>query len=131
MLTQRFYISGPMTGLPLKNVAAFNLAAERLTDLGYDYVNPHDLPEIPHEGYDSGYHEMLRRDLKLLLDCDGLVVLPGWETSYGATREISLAASLELPIFRFSTFGEGFVLVDANILVDRKFTSLIPSYAWQ
>lgn len=37
---------------------------------------------------------LMRHDLKALLDCRGIVLLPGWEHSPGATMEADIARAL-------------------------------------
>lgn len=36
----------------------------------------------------------MRADLRALLDCDVVALLPGWEQSRGARREVSIADDL-------------------------------------
>lgn len=86
----RVYISGPMTGLPNLNFDAFNAAARMLRAAGHDVVNPAD------NGGGGGlsYADYLRRDIRDLLDCDALCLLPGWENSVGARVEKHIAEAL-------------------------------------
>ena len=42
----RVYISGPMTGLPDCNRAAFDAAAKRLAEQGFFAVNPADISRL-------------------------------------------------------------------------------------
>lgn len=92
----RIYIAGPMTGLPDHNFPAFDTAARRLEKAGWEVVNPADnfggLVNLPRASY-------LRVDVALLLQCDALALLPGWEDSRGAQLEYLLARELELSIF--------------------------------
>jgi hypothetical protein len=91
------YLSGPMTGLPDLNHAAFWAEASRLRALGYYVVNPAEVnsnPETPRQ-------ECLRRDLiEMLRDCDTLALLDGWETSEGAFLEMFVARSVGIRIVR-------------------------------
>jgi hypothetical protein len=88
----RFYLSGPMTGLPENNYPAFHDAHRALRAAGYSVVNPA-------AGAPCGltYDQYLRRALRLLLDCQAIVMLSGWEGSRGARIEAKLAASLGMP----------------------------------
>jgi hypothetical protein len=36
----------------------------------------------------------MREDIKALMDCGGIYVLPGWMESRGATMEVELASTL-------------------------------------
>lgn len=63
---------------------------------GWDVLNPAELhppdPDVP-------WSEFLRADLKALLGCSSLLLLPGWEQSRGARLEFVVAHSLEFDIF--------------------------------
>jgi hypothetical protein len=88
----KIYISGPMTGIPDYNFPAFNAAEKAL--LGYG-VNPakNGLPlGLPWATY-------LRADLKVLLECDAVLQLPGWMDSHGARLECFVADALGMPSF--------------------------------
>jgi Domain of unknown function (DUF4406) len=88
----RWYIAGPMTGHPDLNFPAFHAEAKRLRDLGYEVVNPAEINADPN----AGWHECMRKDIKELMGCDGVALLPGWEASRGAKLEQFIAASLEM-----------------------------------
>ena len=40
----------------------------------------------------------MKADIPLMLACDGLAVLPGWEASAGARLEVDIAQRLNMPI---------------------------------
>jgi hypothetical protein len=84
---KRIYISGPMTGIEDFNFPAFNAEAKRLKSLGYQVVNPVDVNPDP----DTPWHECMRNDLRELLTCDTLALLPGWTDSKGAHLEMHVA----------------------------------------
>lgn len=92
---KRIYISGPMSGMPDLNFTAFNVEATRLRGLGYEVVNPVDLN--PRDQALS-WHECMRNDLKGLLDCDTVALLPGWERSQGAHLEMHIAHRVGMQI---------------------------------
>ena len=91
---RRIYLSGPMSGLPELNFPAFNAEAMRLRALGFEVVNPAELNTEP----DTGWHECMRNDLKALLDCDTLALLPGWQRSAGAHLEMHVAHRVGMEI---------------------------------
>ena len=93
-MTSRVYISGPMTGLPDRNFAAFNAAAQVLRELGLQVVNPAEI----HAEMDLSWTKSMRLDIKAMCDCDAIVLLPGWETSKGAHLELHLAHRLEMSV---------------------------------
>jgi hypothetical protein len=90
----KIYISGPITGMPGHNKRAFNEAEVQLDAAGHSVVNPvkNGLP------YDASWIDHMRADIKMLMDCDGVANLPGWENSRGAKIENELALSLGLPV---------------------------------
>lgn len=91
---KRIYISGPMTGLPALNFPAFNAEAARLRGMGFEVVNPAELNEDPN----ANWHDCMRTDLKALLDCDTLALLPGWQKSSGAHLEMHVAHRVGIEI---------------------------------
>lgn len=91
----RVYLSGPMSGLPNLNFEAFDTAMRLLIAQGHDVVSPADLNRK--RGLKT-YEEYLREDIRLLLDCDTIYLLHGWETSYGAQIELHVARAIGLKI---------------------------------
>lgn len=93
---KRVYIAGPMRGIPSFNFPAFYAAEERLVALGWDVVNPARMdqtldgfdPTKDPAGAESFY---MRRDLPAVALGDAIAMLPGWERSSGATKEIAVA----------------------------------------
>lgn len=90
----RLYIAGPMSGLPDFNYPAFHAAAQQLRDAGYEVVNPAEsrLPE------GSQWVDYMREGITGLITCDGLALLPSWDTSRGALLEVTIANGLGFPI---------------------------------
>ena len=79
----RVYIAGPMTGLPGLNFPAFNAEAARLRELGFEVMNPAEVnPDLS-----TPWTECMFSDLQELTTCEGIVMLPGWESSPGAQIE--------------------------------------------
>lgn len=98
----KVYISGPMTGLPGHNFPAFNAAAKQLRSLGVDVVNP---VEVCRES-GGKWHDYMKADIKALCDCDGLVLLDGWQHSNGAQLELNIAHRLQMEIETLNKFVE-------------------------
>ena len=88
----RIYISGPMTGLPGFNYAAFNVEAARLRALGYHVENPAENP--PQDSWEA-YMDVC---IPQLLTCDTIALLPGWSESRGALRERQIASQQGITI---------------------------------
>lgn len=89
-----------MSGYPDYNRPAFNAAAAKLRAAGFEVVNPAELdaqdPTV------TEWADYLRRDIRALMDCDKVAVLPGWELSRGATLEVHIAQSLHMTVMPIS-----------------------------
>ena len=106
----RCYIAGPIAGVPDFR-ERFAAAVPAVEALGYEVVNPCDIPPADHEGecppgYDPGEDAsghassacFMGADLRALLDCDAIYMLPGWQESRGATVERSVAVDCGMTI---------------------------------
>jgi hypothetical protein len=95
---KKLYLSGPMTGISQFNFPAFNRAAQSLRASGYEVVNPAEMDEA--DATPQTWEQYLRRDIRVLLDCEGIALLPGWENSRGAKLEARIALALGMrPIY--------------------------------
>lgn len=96
----KVYIAGPMTGRPDWNFPAFNEAAARLRSEGLEVINPAEnfngKTDLPYEAY-------IRKALSQIIDKDTgeVCVLPGWESSIGASLEVAVAGILGLPVTEY------------------------------
>lgn len=85
-----------MSGKPAFNYPMFHRVAALWRAAGYEIVNPAENfdgdTSLPKPTY-------LRKDLAQLLECDALIVLPGWEESEGASLEVSIARVLKMPVW--------------------------------
>ena len=97
------YIAGPMTGIKDWNVPAFAEMAERLRQRGRPVINPHELHEA---SADVAWDWYLRRDLAQLVKCSGIVMLPGWGGSKGASLEHHVAQTLGMTIYYPGAYAE-------------------------
>jgi len=105
------YISGPISGVANATVIFYE-AEEALLKEGYEIFNPMSIVS-PWEDdmLDEGASEsgslvpavwvyFMKKGLKMLLECDCLVLLPGYEDSKGSMIEKKLAEDLYLPVYR-------------------------------
>lgn len=83
----KLYISGPIANMPERNVRAFNDAERLLRCLGFDIVNPVNLPVVP----EWTHKEYLSRDIPLMLGCDGVATLYNPTDSRGMKAEMTTA----------------------------------------
>lgn len=116
----RVYLAGPMTGIPQFNFPAFDAAEADLTARGYEVVPPADLhdPEVRAAALASEtgnladlprhltWGQFLANDVRMIADdgIEGIVCLPGWDTSRGARLETYVARLCGLPVFAYSPF---------------------------
>lgn len=91
-VVRRLYIAGPMSGYAECNYPEFHRVAGYLGDEAYEVVNPADFGNGRH------YVDLIREDLRMMLDCDGVAVLDGWWESVGARNEVSVAGVLMMPV---------------------------------
>jgi len=84
-----------MSGLPDLNFHAFHAAAELLRGAGYDVVNPAELNPDP----GKTWRECMSVDIKALVDCEGVALLPGWTESRGAMLEARIAEGLGMTLW--------------------------------
>ena len=89
------YISGKISGLEEKEAFDLFEAAEKdLKEMGWNVINP---MKLPHK-HDKTWESYMREDLKALMDCDAIRMLPNWRDSKGAIIEFKLAIDLGITI---------------------------------
>ena len=93
-MTTRTYISGPMTGIEDFNRPAFAAEAARLRAEGVYVVNPAENGLPP----GAPWEEHLRADIRDMMDCNAIHMLPGWTKSKGAMLEYHIAQKLGFAI---------------------------------
>lgn len=100
-MVKKAYISGPITGMEYENAAAFGMASAIVKHYGMESLNPlhimhgdgtHKNPAYTHDDY-------IREDIRLgLSKCDVIVLIPGWQHSKGACKELEWAQEHGLEI---------------------------------
>ncbi len=91
----KVYISGMIAHLDLaERMETFGLAEEKLYAAGYFPINPfkNGLSQEAH------WREHMRRDIALLVECDYIYMLKGWELSKGAKLELDVASSCGIEV---------------------------------
>lgn len=86
----KVYISGPITGTA-DFKERFAMGEAEVRALGHEPVNPADW-NCP-EGLT--WREYMERDIRLLLQCDGIYLLWGWFDSKGSRVEQMIAQALD------------------------------------
>lgn len=98
------YLSGPMSGLPDLNHAAFDDVARDLRSAGLVVLSP---PEIGRSiETNASYAAFMRADLQALVTHAAVICrLDGWEESRGAKLELEVAECLGLIIVNYADIG--------------------------
>ncbi|MDG4795044.1 DUF4406 domain-containing protein [Micromonospora sp. WMMD1082] len=102
------YLAGPMTGYPDFNRQGFAVAARYALAHDWKVRSPQDT-DPTHTGpcpdgerqTTAGSHPhpcWVRASLRKMLDCDGVLLLPGWQQSAGARLERAVAEGCAMPI---------------------------------
>ena len=88
------YIAGPMTGLEEFNFPAFDAAAAKFEELGYEVKNPAEHGVV--EG--ATWEDYMAFDLTQLGQCGAIYMLNGWQMSRGACLEQLIAERLGMKV---------------------------------
>ncbi len=105
MISGKIYISGPMSGVPEFNFPLFRKVANSLRDKGYEVVCP---TEVDGGSIDKLWEYYMVANLQRMMDCQSIMLLPGWEKSRGATTEALLAYMFRFRIFIYFNNQQGF-----------------------
>ena len=96
----KIYIAGPMTGISNGNWFAFSAKETQLLSEGWEVVNPArmdaDSGIDPNSMDEYDYEDCARRDIEVLVKCDAIYMLAGFQFSKGACWERALAKHLGL-----------------------------------
>ncbi len=99
---KKIYIAGKVTGEPIAECTMkFGVAQKKIEAIGFEAINP--LAVVG--DFNASWEVAMKKCLKALIDCDGVILLPCWQGSRGATIEWQLAKDLGLVICNASDFG--------------------------
>lgn len=90
---KKVYLSGPITGKKnYKGLFAFTEELVKLCDALQIFNHASQIPDS------LGYGEAMKRCVVALIECDTIVMLPGWHTSKGARleRDAALACGMNI-----------------------------------
>lgn len=138
---KRVYLAGPMTGIPQFNYPAFDAAAARLREMGFEVQSPAEMDDpatraaalaspdgAPGGGSANGetWGDFLARDVKLIADSgiEAIVVMMGWAQSRGARLETFVAHLCGIPTYRM--WDRGLESVPERDLIQAWAGRLIP-----
>lgn len=87
------YISGAIKNDP-DFFTKFDRCERALITQGYEVVNPCTLNHPP----EATYEDFMREDIRAMIDCDEIGMIPGWEHSAGAKLEFLVATMCGLEV---------------------------------
>ena len=90
IIKEKVYISGPIAGYDMaERKLAFLKVQHMLETLGYQPVNPFNngVPDYEH------WRVHMKADIAMLVQCDAIYMMPGWELSKGCKLELDVATS--------------------------------------
>ena len=129
----KVYIAGPMTKFAAQNFnfPEFYKAQALLEMAGHTVLNPAraDIEErrmtyVPHEGRlvpapTFTLPLVMRRDFVMIADCEAIVLLPGWEESTGARKELRVATEdFGMPAFVLGQDSTGWPTLEPYAQID-------------
>lgn len=94
-MRRKWYLSGSVTNDPDFR-EKFAYAELQLKNSGLKIVNP-----VKHEKDGKEWSYYLRKDLRKLTRCHGIILLDGWENSRGAKLELKVAQEIGLEVMEF------------------------------
>lgn len=95
MREKKCYISLPITGRDLDDVRERIAELKRkLQDKGFVPVSPFDRDV----DFDATHEEHMREDIKILIDCDYILMGREWERSVGCRAELNAALACGMRI---------------------------------
>lgn len=105
------YVSGPFSDPdPLhgieRNILLASEAALQGWRQGFATICPHKNTSGFQHVHDVPYETWIEGDLEILRRCDAICMLPGWDHSPGARRELALACELDLEVLVYDPFGQ-------------------------
>lgn len=92
----KVYISGAISNGDInERKKEFEKMENYLRACGFKPVNPFN-NNIPHE---AKWEVHMKKDLQMLLQCDGICMLKGWKQSKGANIEYNIAKACGIKVF--------------------------------
>lgn len=122
---KKYYLAGPMSGIPDFNFPAFKEATQALRAQGYEIISPAEMDENEGAvGMDTAngipdpveYWRLLARDIQAIaLECDGIIFLPNWHQSRGAKLEAQTGLLCRVKMYYY--LGEGEIAVVNPVMI--------------
>jgi hypothetical protein len=119
------YLSGPISGMGgLQVRRAFSEARDHAWKHGFKVVDPTLIDPREHDGACppgrtgmGGHNEAchFRSDIKALVECDAILLLPGWVHSWGVRLELQIATTIGLEVWEQMASGSIYPLAWDNV----------------
>lgn len=92
-----------MTGIEKYNFPLFDQAAADLRLRGLEILSPHEVDhgETEEDRGSLPYTAYIKAGLKLLLECDTLILLPNWKDSKGCHLEFLVARKCGMTVYTY------------------------------
>jgi Domain of unknown function (DUF4406) len=88
------FVAGKISGLPIGDVKnKFNRIAGQLSGMGYQVVSSEAI-----EDESRTWDDTMRADIKKMLECDEVHLLPDWQESRGAQLKRDIAVRLGIQV---------------------------------
>ncbi|HEY0056311.1 MAG TPA: DUF4406 domain-containing protein [Pedobacter sp.] len=101
MENPKIYIAGKVSGLADHNAPKFEAATRELRSRGYIVRSPHEIcTGIEPEKWE----DCMKQCIKVMLECDLILMLDDWYDSRGSKIEYGLAKELCMPTEMYDTF---------------------------
>lgn len=98
----RYYLSGPMSGIEGFNYPRFTQVTDRLRGIGFTVFSPHEIDKPPaHLEGDCLWEWCMQKCMKMMDNCNAILLLEGWSTSRGAKQELDKALAWNWPVFYY------------------------------
>lgn len=94
----KIYLAGPIDDVPEGNKPLFNkLETEWNSCPRILAFNPHKIKKP--KGFEPTWYNYMRLCVPVLMSCDAIAMLPGWEKSSGATKEKAIAEMFNFKVY--------------------------------
>lgn len=102
MAKRKYYLSGAVSNDPDFRLK-FNYAEHQLKLMGFKVLNPVKGEKDGKGG--KGWDYYLRKDIRKLTKCDGIILMDDWFESKGAQLEKKVAEGLGMKILRLNVIS--------------------------
>jgi len=126
----KWYLTGPMSGMPQLNIPVFDYATKVLRMQGWDVISPAEMDSDKYRAEalqlpagaspptcDGTWGDILARDVKIVADqVEGLILLPHWQGSRGARLEVFVALLCQKQFAKFHWEEEAVTMLSVKFI---------------